>query len=391
MLPDEVWARRHRGILTLLWLHVPALFVYALVQHQTVGHSLFEASTVAVFGIMASTMQGQRRLSTVVTSLGLLTSSAVLVHLSGGLIEMHFHYFVIVGVVSLYQDWRPFLIAIGYVVLQHGVAGVIDPRAVYNHAGAFQHPWRFAALHGFFIVGMSVTGLISWRLNESLLRAAADREERLAEAQSLARLGSWELNLETGTQVWSDELYRLFDLDPGQGMVPAETLLSRVHQDDHQALLGLRATLESGTPFAMDFRILLPDGSVRWVQGQGAVTEQQNGAPAVVSGTLQDITERKRAEAEIRDALSLLNATLDSTADGILVVDHDGRIRSFNRKFVEMWRLPESVLASGNDDEALSFVLFRAVPGPGPRRVPGQDPGALRPARGPQPRSDRVP
>jgi diguanylate cyclase (GGDEF)-like protein/PAS domain S-box-containing protein len=357
MLPDHVWARRHRGILILLWLHVPALFLYALVQGQTFGHSLFEAASVAAFAATAITLRSQRRLSTVVVSLGLLTSSAVLVHLSGGLIEMHFHYFVIVGVVALYQDWRPFLIAIAYVVLQHGVAGVVDPTAVYDHAGAISHPWRFAALHGFFVLGMSGTGLVSWRLNESLLRATADREERLAEAQSLAGLGSWEMDLVTGKHVWSDELYRLFGLEPGDPDVAPQTLLSRVHPDDQDAVAAWGAALGSGTPSALDFRNLLPDGTVRWVHGRGAVTDQRGGAPAVVSGTIQDITERKRAETEIHETLSLLNATLDSTADGILVVDGDGRMRSCNRKFVEMWRLSEQVLASGDDERALNSVL----------------------------------
>jgi diguanylate cyclase (GGDEF)-like protein/PAS domain S-box-containing protein len=358
MLPDEVWARRHRGILILLWLHLPVLFVYALWQGNSLGHSLFEAGTVAAFGAIAINLRAQRRLSTVVVSIGLLTSSAVLVHLSHGLIEMHFHYFVIVGVVALYQDWRPFLIAIAYVVLQHGVAGVLAPTAVYDHLGAIDHPWRFAALHGFFILGMSATALVSWRLNESLLRATADREERLAEAQALARLGSWEADLVSGKQAWSDEMYRLLGIDPaGPDDARWAGLLSRVHPDDHDAVVGLRGTIASGSPFAMDFRIILPDGSIRWVQGRGAVTDQRAGAPAVVSGTVQDITEQKRAEAEIHDTLSLLNATLDSTADGILVVDGEGRIRSFNRKFVEMWNLPESVLASGDDDQALNHVL----------------------------------
>ncbi|MGH9010480.1 MAG: putative bifunctional diguanylate cyclase/phosphodiesterase [Acidimicrobiia bacterium] len=357
MLPDAVWSQRHRGILTLLWLHVPALFLYALVRGQSLGHSLFEASTVAALAAVAMTLRTQRRLSTVVASLGLLTSSAVLVHLSGGLIEMHFHYFVIVGVVALYQDWRPFLVAIAYVVLQHGVAGVIDPTIVYDHVAAIQHPWQYAALHGFFIVGMSGTGLVSWRLNEALLRDSADRGARLAEAQAVARLGSWELDLATGRQVWSDELYCLFGVDPTAAVVSTSSILDRVHPDDQEALARLRASFNSGTPSAMDFRIVLSDGSVRWVHARGAVKEWESGAPAIMSGTVQDITERKRAEAEIHDTLSLLNATLDSTADGILVVDRDGRIRSFNRKFVEMWNLPESILATGDDDQALHFVL----------------------------------
>jgi diguanylate cyclase (GGDEF)-like protein/PAS domain S-box-containing protein len=357
MLPDEVWATRHRGILTLLWLHVPVLFVYALVQGKGPGHSFFEAATVALFAAVAMAVHSERRLSTVFASLGLLTSSAVLVHLSGGLIEMHFHYFVVVGVVALYQDWLPFLIAIGYVVLQHGVAGVIDPTIVYDHQGAIQHPWAYAGLHGFFILGMSGTGLVSWRLNEDLLRATADREERLAEAQAIAGLGSWELDLGTGNHVWSEEMYRLFGLDPAEPTVSRQTILSLVHPDDREAFLTLRDTLESGVPSALDCRILLPDGSVRWVHARGEVKERRDGAPTVVSGTVQDITERKRAEADIHDTLSLLNATLDSTADGILVVDGEGRIRGFNRKFVEMWQLPESVLAGGDDDEALGFVL----------------------------------
>ncbi len=357
MLPDQVWARRHRGILILLWLHVPTLFLYALAQGSSAGHAVFEAAAVAAFGAMAMTLRTQRRLSTVVVSLGLLTSSAVLVHLSGGLIEMHFHYFVIVGVVALYQDWRPFLVAIAYVVLQHGVAGVVDPTIVYAHQGAINRPWHFAALHGFFILGMSGTGLVSWRLNESLLRDSADREERLAEAQALAALGSWEFDVATGRYEASDELCRLFGMAAGNRRFSGQTFLTHVHPDDQDAVAALRGTLESGIPSSMDFRLVRPDGSVRWVHGRGEVTDWRGGAPAVVSGTVQDITDRKRAEAEIHDTLSLLSATLDSTADGILVVDRDGRIRSFNQKFVEMWRVPESVMASGDDDEALRSVL----------------------------------
>jgi diguanylate cyclase (GGDEF)-like protein/PAS domain S-box-containing protein len=72
---------------------------------------------------------------------------------------------------------------------------------------------------------------------------------------------------------------------------------------------------------------------------------------------VQDITKRKQAEADLRQTLSLLSATLDATADGILVVDREGRIARFNQRFVEMWRLPEDILASRDDQRALAFVL----------------------------------
>ncbi|MDQ3681399.1 MAG: hypothetical protein M3378_12865 [Actinomycetota bacterium] len=108
---------------------------------------------MAIFASVATFRRSHRRLSTVVAALGLFTSSAVLVHLSGGVIEMHSHYFVMVGVITLYQDWRPVLTAIGYVVVQHGLAGALVPASVYNHEAAIDHPWRWAGIHGLFILG----------------------------------------------------------------------------------------------------------------------------------------------------------------------------------------------------------------------------------------------
>jgi len=71
----------------------------------------------------------------------------------------------------------------------------------------------------------------------------------------------------------------------------------------------------------------------------------------------KEIIDRKKAEEEMKHSLSLLNATLEATADGILVVDRAGKMVKFNRRFVQMWQIPEYILLSKNDDQALSFVL----------------------------------
>jgi PAS domain S-box-containing protein len=73
--------------------------------------------------------------------------------------------------------------------------------------------------------------------------------------------------------------------------------------------------------------------------------------------SFRDVTVRRHAEEGTEETLSLLKATLEATADGILVVDQDGRIVSFNRKFVEMWRIPDDVIASRDDERAIGFVL----------------------------------
>ncbi len=82
-----------------------------------------------------------------------------------------------------------------------------------------------------------------------------------------------------------------------------------------------------------------------------------SGAERIRVWSFRDITERIRRDEERSRSLSLLEATLESTADGLLVVDTEGRIVSYNRKFIEMWRIPESIAASGDDSRALAFVL----------------------------------
>ena len=166
-LPDPVWRRRHRGILVLLWLHAVGIAVLAGVRQFDAAHVLGEAAVVAGTAVLAGFLRGPRRLRSVIACFGLMTSSALLVHLSGGYIEFHFHFFVMVGLLALYQDWTTFILAIGYVVVHHGLVGVLDPQSVYNHPSAWAHPWLWAGVHGAFILAMSAVTLMTWRVTEA--------------------------------------------------------------------------------------------------------------------------------------------------------------------------------------------------------------------------------
>jgi PAS domain S-box-containing protein len=88
-----------------------------------------------------------------------------------------------------------------------------------------------------------------------------------------------------------------------------------------------------------------------------SVVREGDGPPLYGIRIIEDITARKRGERDLERSLSLLRATLDSTADGILVVDRQGRIVSHNKRFREMWRIPDSILETGEDQKALQFVL----------------------------------
>ena len=166
-LPARTWERRHKGIVALLWLHAVGLGLFAAVRGASVRHSATEALIVVAFAALAANPRFSRRVRSSLAVLGLLSSSAILVHLSGGSVEMHFHFFVMVVVIGLYQDWLPFLLAIGFVVTHHGTIGLLDPGSVYNHPGAVENPLLWAGVHGLFITAESIASLIAWRLFET--------------------------------------------------------------------------------------------------------------------------------------------------------------------------------------------------------------------------------
>jgi hypothetical protein len=170
-LSDEAWTNRHRGILVVLWAHVFGVFIFGLTRGVGPRHVGVESAGLAMFAITAGSKVIPRRWRTIAVTLGLLSSSAVLVHLSGGSIEMHFHFFVMVPLVALYQDWVPFSIAIGFVALHHGLVGHFDPHSVFNHPAALHEPWKWAAIHAFFFTGTSIVCLVTLRLTESALES----------------------------------------------------------------------------------------------------------------------------------------------------------------------------------------------------------------------------
>jgi len=169
MLPEHIWRRRHRTIVLLLWAHVPALFAFGLAQGRPLLHVLPEVGVVAAAAWLAGLERCSTKVRVVAASFGLISCSAILVHLSGGYIEAHFHFFVMIGVLTLYQDWIPFLVAIAYVALHHGLAGVFAPDAVYNHAAGEAHPWRWALIHAGFVLAASAAHIVAWRTNENQL------------------------------------------------------------------------------------------------------------------------------------------------------------------------------------------------------------------------------
>jgi signal transduction histidine kinase len=113
------------------------------------------------------------------TSVALLLSSSLLVHFTDGLIESHFHFFVILPLIALYQDWRPFLTAIGFVAFHHGIVGYFSPNTVYNHPAAIANPVLWAFIHAGYILALVVVLTFHWRSAERSEAAMRESEHQL--------------------------------------------------------------------------------------------------------------------------------------------------------------------------------------------------------------------
>ncbi len=164
-LDERSWQMRHRVLLVVLAGHLPMLLVVGMLARWGFGHSLAElvpAGLALLLGLLART----RATRALAVTFGLVFCSAVLVHLTGGLIEAHFHYFVVLGLILLYEDWRPYAFAFAFVVVGHGSIGALTPEAMYNHPAAVARPWLWALIHGGYVLALAAGQIVFWNVME---------------------------------------------------------------------------------------------------------------------------------------------------------------------------------------------------------------------------------
>jgi diguanylate cyclase (GGDEF)-like protein len=193
-LPEEDWRGRHQVIGVLLGLTIVVVAVYAVVEHGNAAlRYIPEMVAMLAFASLAAWSSASRKWRSVSASMGLLTGSAALVDISGGLTELHFSFFVVIVVLTLYEDWVPFLVAVAFVLVHHGIMGTLDPRAVFDTPAAWARPWAWAGLHALFVALAGVAGVTAWGLNERVrdrMREAQRQLEQLGLTDSLTGLGN---------------------------------------------------------------------------------------------------------------------------------------------------------------------------------------------------------
>jgi diguanylate cyclase (GGDEF)-like protein len=269
MLPADEWQRRHKALLVFLWANVVGFTVYGLVsQEYGFGHTLLHGGSLLGFAILGSLPRLGRTARTLCVSLGLITAAALLVHVTNGLIEAHFYFFVMVAALTIYEDWRSFLVAVAYVLVHHGVMGMIDPHSVFNRPEEFAHPWLWAGIHATFVAGAGAAALIAWRLNENVregMLAAQALLEDAAMVDSLTDLPNRRRLMADLSALDDPAILALFDLDGFKtyndtfGHAAGDALLTRLgHTLQAAAIAPAKAYRLGGDEFCL----LAPLGEV---------------------------------------------------------------------------------------------------------------------------------
>ncbi len=366
--------------------------------HPHIWTALFLGSAISLFPIALALWYPGRALTRHIIAIAQLLMSGLLIHLTGGRLETHFHLFGSLAFLAFYRDWRVLVTASLVAAADHGLRGFFWPQSIYGVAVV--EPWRWVEHVGwvvftdtFLIVSIqhSVREMrgIAWRqakqeeAEADLQQARADLEQRvqertkeLAQANSALEddivkrrhaevslreseqrlrlalesggLGTWDLDPKTDQYLHITNSWKaLFGLS-SEAEFSRAAFFQAIHPDDYrQVQEAFRQTLEEGQDYQAEFRCVWPDGSVHWLSERGNPILNETGQVIRLIGVTQEITERKRIETQREEAL--LEAQERADRDPLTgLINH----RAFQKQFEQ-----EAFRVQQEDTEIAVVVL----------------------------------
>lgn len=185
--------------------------------------------------------------------------------------------------------------------------------------------------------------------------ALRQSEEQLRLALEAANMGAWSYDIQTGAVKWSPSLEQIHGIPVGSFGGTFDDYLKDIYPADRQHITtSIARTLEQGTGHEIEYRIIRPDGTIRWVEGRGQVVLDETGKPIRMSGMCMDVSERMRAQEALSESKAQLANMIGSAMDAIITIDSHQRIVVFNAAAEKMFRC--------SAQEALGQSIDRFIP-----------------------------
>ena len=359
------------GIAAALWLS-PRTWAGPTSQvHVHVLAAIFLGGAISSLPVLLAVLRPGLPSTRHAIAVGQMLTSALLIHLSGGRIETHFHVFGSLAFLAFYRDWKVLVTASAVVAADHLLRGIFWPQSVYGVVTA--SPWR-AFEHAGWVLFEDCVLFLSIRAS---LEEMEDVARRRAQLEMSHQVVEQQVEERTRALSASEERYRslsasspigIFETDPhgrwlyanprwheiyGSGFEPTDRGWSTaIHPDDREAVVtAWRAAIRVGEPFHQAFRVLPADGTERWVSSRAAAIRNEEGRVSGYVGTAEDITQQKLAEAELVNAREAAFETARLKSEFLANMSHE--IRTPMNGVIGMTEL---ALKTNLDDEQREYV-----------------------------------
>jgi PAS domain S-box-containing protein len=196
---------------------------------------------------------------------------------------------------------------------------------------------------------------------KKILHSLIKSESRLKEAQRIAHIGNWELDIVRNELYWSEEIYRIFEKNPHSFKAKYEAFLDCIHPHDRAGVDDIyRTSIAEKSPYSIDHRLLFPDGRIKYVHEECKHYYDRKGNPTRSIGTVQDITELKKAELLLRKNEKRISELLDATPDAIVVINEGGKIIMINKQGCDLFKFEkEDIIHQSIDILVPAAVRYR--------------------------------